>query len=516
MPGIQKGRLAAPGVDARRIVYNSLMPQIIPTAEPFFFLGDSSKPACLLVHGFTSSPKEDAVIGGIFASTGSYLPRYAFNRSCHETRRYDPLEVYRIGWPSVEDGYHLLRGVSEKIFLVGLSMGGALSLLMSTRLEVEGVAAMSTPYEMPHDYPTWFLRGSSKVKKFSPKAKASRGAAGLIKPRTRNTSHIRKTPSVRRRIEGAIEIEMHAALPKVSVPVLLIHSKDDTYVLPGNMEKVYAGLVHARDKTKLYITGSGHVVTRDAARQQVFELVSEFIQRVGGQGLNRNLIFIALSLLTWGFGEGLFFNFQPIYLKELGSDEQQIGLILGAFGAAMAITHIPAGRLADRLGRRPLLIFAWVTGLISTIIMAMARELPLFIVGMIGYGLTAFVSSPLGSYVTTARGELPVRTALALTTATFNMGMVLGPWVGGIVSTLYGLRAVYFVAVGVFALSLVCILFIKGQPIDNHDPDEPPIHLTLKSSIAFVLRCAGLVHLCDVPCAAVYSKFHSLRTRVTT
>ena len=194
--------------------------------------------------------------------------------------------------------------------------------------------------------------------------------------------------------------------------------------------------------------------------------------------MNRNLIFIALSLLTWGFGEGLFFNFQPIYLKELGSDEQQIGLILGAFGAAMAITHIPAGRLADRLGRRPLLIYAWVTGLVSTIIMAAARELPLFVVGMIGYGLTAFVSSPLGSYVTAARGEIPVRTALAMTTATFNMGMVLGPWVGGIVSTLYDLRTVYFVAVGAFTLSLVCILFIKSQPIDSHDPDAPPIDLT--------------------------------------
>src|SRR5215510_390899 len=143
---------------------------------------------------------------------------------------------------------------------------------------------------------------------------------------------------------------------------------------------------------------------------------------------------MALSLFTWGFGEGLFINFQPIYLKELGSNEQEIGFILGAFGIAMAITHIPAGRMADRIGRRPLLIAAWILGLVSTIMMALARDLPLFVVGMMGYGLTAFVSSPLGSYMTAARGDLPIRTVLALTTATFNMGMVLGPWVGGIVS----------------------------------------------------------------------------------
>jgi len=208
--------------------------------------------------------------------------------------------------------------------------------------------------------------------------------------------------------------------------------------------------------------------------------------------LNRNLLFIALALLTWGFGEGLFFNFQPIYLKELGSDEQQIGLILGAFGIAMAITHIPAGRLADRIGRRPLLITAWLMGLASTMVMALARELPMFIVGMLGYGLTAFVSSPLGSYVTAARGDFPVRTALALTTATFNMGMVLGPWVGGLISARYDLRTVYFFAVGSFVLSLIFILFIQKQPIDRHDPNAPPIDLIRNGRLLSFFGMVGL------------------------
>ncbi len=193
--------------------------------------------------------------------------------------------------------------------------------------------------------------------------------------------------------------------------------------------------------------------------------------------MNRNLLFVAFALLTWGFGEGLFFNFQPIYLKELGSNEQQIGLILGAFGAAMAITHIPAGRLADRIGRRPLLVFAWITGLASTVIMALARELPLFIVGMMGYGLTAFVASPLGSYVTTARGNWSVGTALSMTTATFNMGMVLGPITGGWIGDHFGLRSVYFVAAGMFVVSVVFIFLIQDQPIDHHDPESPPVNL---------------------------------------
>jgi predicted MFS family arabinose efflux permease len=63
--------------------------------------------------------------------------------------------------------------------------------------------------------------------------------------------------------------------------------------------------------------------------------------------LNRNLFFVAAALFLWGFGEGMFFNFVPIYLDvQFLLSKYEIGLILGAFGFSMAITHIPAGRLA--------------------------------------------------------------------------------------------------------------------------------------------------------------------------
>src|SRR5688500_14063641 len=136
----------------------------------------------------------------------------------------------------------------------------------------------------------------------------------------------------------------------------------------------------------------------------------------------------------------MFFNFVPIYLdNQFLLSKYEIGLVLGAFGFSMAITHIPAGRLADRIGRRPLLITAWVLGLVSTLIMGLALALPMFLIGLFGYGLTAFVSSPLSSYVTAARGRLPVGTVLSLTTATFALGMVLGPITGGWIGDNYGM-----------------------------------------------------------------------------
>ena len=194
--------------------------------------------------------------------------------------------------------------------------------------------------------------------------------------------------------------------------------------------------------------------------------------------MNRNLPFIATALLLWGFGEGMFFNFIPIYLdKQFLLNEYQIGFVLGAFGLSMAITHIPAGRLADRFGRRPLLIIAWLLGLAATLIMGFALALPVYLIGLFAYGLTAFVASPLSSYVTAARGNWHISTMLSLTTATFGLGMVLGPVTGGWIGDHYGMRMSFFVAAVVFLVSNIALFFIEPQPIDHHDPEAPPPNL---------------------------------------
>ena len=139
---------------------------------------------------------------------------------------------------------------------------------------------MSTPSRLPTDYPIWLLKLVSLVIRYRPKTREAPGSGWFDKSAYVDHISYSKNP-VRSSAElKKLILAMHAALPKVNVPVLLMHSKDDTYVLPENMERIYAGLVNAQDKTKLYITGSGHVLPRDAARQQVFQSALEFIQRI--------------------------------------------------------------------------------------------------------------------------------------------------------------------------------------------------------------------------------------------
>lgn len=255
------------------------MSQLIPTAEPFFFLGDRSKPACLLIHGFTGTPKE-------MRWMGEYLHQQGFTclgvrLAGHATIPEDMIASRWTDWTaSVEDAYSLLKDLTDRIFLVGLSMGGILSLLMSTRLDVKGVVAMSTPYKLPDDPRLRHIEWISKIVSYMPKSEGEPGSNWFDKEAWKE--HVSYPMNPVRSIGELNKLlgEMRAALPQVNVPVLLVHSRDDKYVSPESMEHIYAELVNASDRTKLSITGSGHVVTRDAARHQVFEAAADFIRRV--------------------------------------------------------------------------------------------------------------------------------------------------------------------------------------------------------------------------------------------
>ncbi len=194
--------------------------------------------------------------------------------------------------------------------------------------------------------------------------------------------------------------------------------------------------------------------------------------------MNRSLLWLGISLFLWGIGETMFMLFQPIYMQQLGADPIQIGTILGAFGLVMVLVHIPSGHLSDRIGRRPLLIAAWLIGIVATLGMGMSRTLLPFVVAWLLYGFTAFVASPLDSYVTAARGNWSVARAITFTGFAFNAGAMLGPITGGWVGDHFGLRTVFFIASGIFVFSTIALFLVEAQPIDGHDPDDPPESLT--------------------------------------
>ena len=217
---------------------------------------------------------------------GEYLAAQGFSvlgvrLAGHATRIEDMPHSRWTDWTaSVEDGYHLLCGLADRIYLVGLSMGGALSLLMSTRLDVKGVVAISTPWRVALASMAKFILPLTPVWPYSRKSSAPGDATWFDKEAFKEHVSYDRNP-----IASAVEFDkllaqVRLAVPQIRVPVLLIQSQNDPTVRPGDVDRIYSALVHAPEKSKLLVENSGHVVTRDAARQQAFEATAQFIQRL--------------------------------------------------------------------------------------------------------------------------------------------------------------------------------------------------------------------------------------------
>ena len=253
------------------------MNQIIPTAEPFFFPA-STEVGILLVHGFTGAPKE-------MHSMGEYLHKQGFTilgvrLAGHATQPEDMIRSSYIDWlASVEDGYHLLSGAVKTIYVMGLSMGGVLTLATATYLPAKGLVAMSTPYSLPPDPRLRHIEWISKAVPYMAKSAEEPGSGWFDKEAWKEHVSYPQNP-----LHAVGELNkllgvMRAALPQIQIPVLLIHSRDDNYVVKDSMQQIYDHL-GTPDKQMLWIEGSGHAITIDARRQTVFKAAADFVRRV--------------------------------------------------------------------------------------------------------------------------------------------------------------------------------------------------------------------------------------------
>ncbi|MCB2209288.1 MFS transporter [bacterium] len=193
--------------------------------------------------------------------------------------------------------------------------------------------------------------------------------------------------------------------------------------------------------------------------------------------MSKDLKVVSAAMLTWGIGEGMFYIFQPIYLQQLGADPILIGTLLGISGLMMSLAQIPSGYLADRLGRRPLMWFSWVFGVVSTWVMALAPSLTWFVVGMLLYSVTSSAMPPLNTYVQGARGKWSVGRAVSFTSAAYNIGGIIGPLVGGMLGEGQSLKSVYAVAAVIFTISTVIIFFASDQEVVKEPARPGEAHL---------------------------------------
>jgi MFS family permease len=155
---------------------------------------------------------------------------------------------------------------------------------------------------------------------------------------------------------------------------------------------------------------------------------------------------------------GLIAAFLPIYAVEhVGLTPTEAGLLFGA-QMVMTIAARPAcGRLSDRLGRRPLIVFGLSVCAAAAAAMALAASfLALLSLSLLYGGGLAITTTSTGALITDLSDRARYGTAHGLFGTIFDVGDALGPIVGGVVAARVGYAATFQAAAATaFVLAIV-------------------------------------------------------------
>jgi MFS family permease len=238
----------------------------------------------------------------------------------------------------------------------------------------------------------------------------------------------------------------------------------------------------------------------------------------GSEHWLRNLAVCVFGSFTTIVGMTLLLPFLPLYVEQLGVKDhaaivQWSGVAFGAAFFSAALTAPLWGRLADRYGRKLMLIRASLGMSIAMSLIGMAGNVYQLVALRLLAGLLGGYAS--GSMVLVATQTPRHRTgwALGVMSSGIMAGNLAGPLIGGALPPLIGIRAT-FLASGalIFVAFLVTTFLIKEErrPKPHKTADKPTVGLAAvpdKGPLVAMLVTGALLMLANMsiePIITVY------------
>jgi len=152
--------------------------------------------------------------------------------------------------------------------------------------------------------------------------------------------------------------------------------------------------------------------------------------------MKKEKLIILFTVLVDVIGFGIVIPILPFYVTEFGGTPFLITAMFASFSICAFLSAPLLGALSDRIGRRPVLIVSILSTAIGWFVFASANSIPLLFLGRIIDGAAAGNFTIAQSYITDISGDDKDRSAnLGLIGAVFGVGFMLGPLLGGILST---------------------------------------------------------------------------------
>lgn len=190
-----------------------------------------------------------------------------------------------------------------------------------------------------------------------------------------------------------------------------------------------------------------------------------FLDGLGEAMRSRSIVSMVLVLFLFQFAATVVAPVLPLFIKQLEGDAEKVGtttgLVLGLGGLFGALSAVGAGRLADRIGHKWVVVGASLASAALYVPQAWVGSAGELLVLRVGLGLFTGALIP-STQAVIGLGTPPARRGVAFGVAASaaSLGSAVGPLVGGGIAAVWGFEAV-FVTTG--ALLLAATVFVWRQ-----------------------------------------------------
>lgn len=151
---------------------------------------------------------------------------------------------------------------------------------------------------------------------------------------------------------------------------------------------------------------------------------------------NKALLFIFIVVFLDLLGAGLLLPILPYYVLPFRNDATTVSLLYLSFSAAQFVASPVLGILSDRYGRRPVLLLSILGTAVGYFLFAAANSLVLMFAARILDGITGGNISTAQAYIADVSKPEDRAKNFGLIGAAFGLGFILGPALGGLLSTI--------------------------------------------------------------------------------
>jgi carboxylesterase len=250
---------------------------VVAGAEPLEIIKDGATTAVLLCHGFTGSPASMKPWAHFLADAGYSVsvPRLPG----HGTKWQDAnLTRWQDWYDTVERAFEKLAATHKQVFVMGLSMGGTLTIALAERKgsQIAGIVLVN-PSVLTERKDAKLLPILSKIVPSFP------GISNDIKKPDQNEVGYAKIPLKAAASLSELWTLVRADIAKIDQPVLLLRSAVDHVVEPSNAAFILDG-ISSTDTREIVLENSYHVATLDNDAQIIFDESLAFVRGHSGNG----------------------------------------------------------------------------------------------------------------------------------------------------------------------------------------------------------------------------------------